>query len=252
MKSFGLALAFALGLGGQASRAEEITVFAASSLKTALDQVAADWQAATGNNAVIAYDSSAKLAKQIAGGGPADIFISASEAWMDAVQKEGLVKDGTRRDILGNTLVLIAHGQADPAEIGAGFDLAGRLGDGKLAMGMVASVPVGQYGKETLSALGLWDSVAANVVEADTARAALKLVATGEAPYGVVFASDAVAETGVTVIGTFPESSHSAILYPAAMMAGGKPAAEAFLDYLTQEPAQERFKAQGFRVIQQE
>ncbi len=230
-------------------RADEVTVFAASSLKTALDQLAADWQAATGNVAVISYDGSAKLAKQIEQGAPADVFISAAENWMDTLDSGGLLRPGTRRDILGNRLVLVAHGAAAPADIGPGLDLAGMLADGKLAMGMIASVPAGQYGHEALVSLGLWDSVADKVVETENVRAAVKLVALGEAPLGIVFASDAVAETGISVVGTFPDTSHAPIVYPAAATVAARAGSEAFLTYLGSETARARFVAQGFTVL---
>lgn len=242
------AAAVALGLAAPL-RAEEITVFAASSLKTALDVIAEDWRAETGNVAVVSYDGSAKLAKQIGQGAPADVFISAAENWMDAVQEQGLLRDGTRRDLLGNRLVLVAQGAAAPVTIGAGLDLAGMLGGGKLAMGMIGSVPAGQYGHEALVSLGLWDSVAGQVAETENVRAALKLVALGEAPLGIVFASDAVAEPDVTVLGTFPETSHAPIVYPAAVTASAKAGAEAFLNYLSSQAATAVFVAQGFRVL---
>ena len=237
-----------------AARAEEITVFAAASLKTALDRIALDWQAETGHSVVIAYDGSAKLAKQIAQGAPADLFISASKAWMDGLADAGLIKADSRRDILGNRLVLVAAGQATPIGIVQGFDLQGLLGDGKLSMANVDAVPAGQYGKEALVALGVWASVQANVAQSDNVRAALALVATGEAPYGIVYASDAVADDAsgdrVTVVGTFPENSHTPIVYPAAVMAASvKPEAQAFLDALSEAPARAVFAAQGFVVL---
>ncbi len=232
------------------AKADEITVFAASSLKTALDQVAADWQGETGNVAKVSYDGSAKLARQIEEGAPADLFISAAVDWMDAVQDKGLIDPASRRDILGNRLVLVAHGAAAPVEISPALDLKGMLSGGKLAMGMVASVPAGQYGKEALESLGLWAGVAGDVAEAENVRAALKMVALGEAPFGIVFASDAVAEAGVTVVGTFPDDSHRPIVYPAAVTAGAGAgaAARGFLDYLSSDAAKVRFAAQGFIV----
>ena len=150
-----LPLAFlAATLLAQPAVAGEVTAFAAASLKNALDTIAADWQAETGNSAVIAYDGSAKLARQIQQGAPADVFISAAEDWMDVLQDEGLIRPETRRDLLGNRLVLIAHGTVPAVPIGAGLDLKGMLGGGKLAMGQVDSVPAGQYGKAALEKLG--------------------------------------------------------------------------------------------------
>lgn len=232
-------------------RAEEITVFAASSLKTALDLVAADWQAETGNVAVLSYDGSAKLAKQIEQGAPVDVFISAAADWMDVLEAGGLIAEGTRRDVLGNGLVLVGQGVQGgqpPAVIGPEMDLAALLGGGKLAMGMIASVPAGQYGHEALVSLGLWDSVAGSVVETENVRAAVKLVALGEAALGIVFASDAVGEAGISVVGAFPDDSHARIVYPAAVTAQGKAAGRAFVEYLASPAAQARFRAQGFRV----
>ena len=162
--------------------AEEVTVFAAASMKTALDQIAADYEAASGNDVLISYAGSNLLAKQIIDGAPADIFISAAVGWMDEVEKAGMIADGTRRDLLGNTLVLVAHDDVPTQDISAATDLKGMIGDGKLAMAMVDSVPAGQYGKAALESLGLWESVAPSVAQADNVRSALALVATGEAP----------------------------------------------------------------------
>lgn len=247
-----LALAFSTGLAmpGLASAAQ-VTVFAASSLKTALDAIAADWQTATGNTVVISYDSSAKLAKQIVQGAPADVFISASKQWMDALAEGKLIKDESRKTLLGNTLILVAADKAAAGvEIGKGFDLAGLVGDGKLAMGLVDSVPAGQYGKEALTNLGVWDAVAPKVAQADNVRAAVKLVGTGEAAYGIVYGSDAVAEAGVKVVGTFPEDSHKPIVYPAAVVASSTvPEAQAFLDDLSSDASGAIFAAQGFVVL---
>ena len=251
---FAAILALGLCLPGLAGAAE-ITVFAAASLKNALDQIAADWQAETGNTVVIAYDGSAKLAKQIEQGAPADLFISASEQWMDVLADGGLIRADSRKDILGNRLILIAAGQAArPVDIVPGFDLKRLLGDGKLSMGAVDSVPAGQYGKEALEHLGIWPSVQANVVQSENVRAALALVAAGEAPYGIVYASDAVEDdTGgnkVTVVGSFPAGSHRPIRYPAAMLADATmPEALAFLDALSSDAAQAVFVAQGFDLV---
>ena len=154
MRHLALATAFVLAtsLGAQAA---DLTVFAASSLKTALDQIATTWQTSTGNTVTISYESSAKLAKQIEQGAPADIFISASETWMDTLAQDKLIIDASRKDILGNTLILIAAGKAEPVQITRDLDLAGLLKGGKLAMGLIDSVPAGQYGKQALDSLGL-------------------------------------------------------------------------------------------------
>jgi molybdate transport system substrate-binding protein len=231
--------------------ADEVVVFAAASLKTALDGVAADFQAATGHTVTISYAGSNALAKQIIEGAPADIFISAAVNWMDEVQKAGLIVAGARKDILGNTLVLVAHrAGAAPVKIGPGFDLKTLLGDGKLAMGMVDSVPAGQYGKASLENLGVWHMVEGSVAQSENVRAALALVASGEAAYGIVYASDAMAEPGVTVVGTFPEDSHKPIVYPAALLTGAADAGDrAFFEALSADAADATFAEQGFVVL---
>jgi molybdate transport system substrate-binding protein len=233
-----------------AAAAEEVVVFAAASLKNGLDDFAAKWQAETGNTVTISYGGSNQLAKQIIEGAPADVFISAAVNWMDKVGEAGLIADGARQDLLGNSLVLVAHGKdAKAVDIAKGFDLKSLLGDGKLAMGMVDSVPAGQYGKASLESLGVWSSVEGSVAQSENVRAALALVSSGEAPYGIVYASDAVADENVTVVGTFPEDSHKPIIYPAALLTGGKDAADkAFYEALSGAEADAAFEAQGFVV----
>lgn len=233
------------------SAADEVVVFAAASLKTALDGVATDFETATGHSVTVSYAGSNALAKQIIEGAPADIFISASIPWMDEVERAGMVTAGTRRDLLGNSLVLIATGKAAvPVEIVPGFDLPGLLGDGKLAMAMVDSVPAGQYGKAALQYLSVWDDVERYVAQSENVRAALALVSAGEAPYGIVYASDAAADDNVTIVGTFPEESHDPIIYPAALLVGAADAADAaFLAALASDAGDTRFAAQGFLII---
>ncbi|MBE0553752.1 MAG: molybdate ABC transporter substrate-binding protein [Rhodobacteraceae bacterium] len=242
--------ALAIGLAAPAM-ADEVVIFAAASMKTALDAVAADFQTATGHTVTISYAGSNALAKQIIEGAPADIFISAAVNWMDEVEKAGLVADGSRTDLLGNTLVLIAHGKgAAPVAIAPGFDLAGLLGDNKLAMALVDSVPAGQYGKAALESLGVWPAVEPLVAQSDNVRAALALVSTGEAPLGIVYASDAAADDNVTVVGTFPADSHPAIVYPAALLTGAADAADrAFFEALSSDAADARFAAEGFAIL---
>jgi molybdate transport system substrate-binding protein len=232
-------------------RAEEVVVFAAASLKTALDAVAAEFEVSTGHSVTISYAGSNQLAKQIIEGAPADTFLSAAVNWMDAVDQAGLVVPGQRRDLLGNDLVLIAHGtDASPVEIGPELDLAKLLGGGMLSMAMVDAVPAGQYGKQSLEALGLWAVAEPLVAQSENVRAALALVATGEAPYGIVYASDAVAGDNVTVVGQFPETSHAPITYPAALLTGAADAADrAFFDALSADAADAKFAAQGFKIL---
>lgn len=243
-----LALACLIGFSLPAS-AGEVTIFAAASLKNALDQVAADWQAASGNTVVLTYGGSPAIAKQIMEGAPADLFVSASKQWMDEVEKAGLTVAGTREDLLSNHIVLVGQPGAAPVELSASTDLAGLLAGGKLSMALVDSVPAGQYGKASLETLGLWPSVEPSVVQSENVRAALALVAAKEAALGIVYTSDAVAEPGVAVIGTFPDDSHPKILYPVAEIAPGKPEAQDFLTYLSSDAARAVFEQQGFVVL---
>lgn len=231
--------------------ADTVVVFAAASLKTALDAVAADFQAQTGHSVVISYGGSNALAKQIIEGAPADIFLSAAVTWMDEVEKAGLVAEGTRADLLSNSLVLVAHGKgAAPVDIGPGLDLVALLGDGRLSMAMVDAVPAGQYGKAALISLGQWAAVEGSVAQSENVRAALALVTAGEAPYGIVYATDAAPDDNVTVVGTFPTDSHPPIVYPGALLTGADDAADrAFFEALSSEAGDARFAEQGFVIL---
>ncbi len=245
-----MALALAHCLSASPVLAEEVVVFAAASMKNALDAVATDFQAATGHTVTISYAGSNQLAKQIIEGAPADIFVSAAVNWMDEVEKAGMVVAGTRRDMFGNTMVLIGAAGAAPVEIVPGFDLKGLVGDGKLAMALVDSVPAGQYGKAALTSLGIWDAVAPMVAQADTVRAALALVSLGEAPYGIVYATDAAADPKVSVVGSFPVDSYPTVIYPGALLTGAADAADrAFFDAITSDAGDARFAAQGFLIL---
>lgn len=251
MFSHQMILATAMAALALPAAAEEVVVFAASSLKTALDPVAAAFQEATGQRVTISYAGTNALARQIMEGAPADIFISASVPWLDAVEAGGDVVPGSRRDLLGNQLVLVGH--LPPAEqltLEAATDLSAMLAGGRLAMAMVDSVPAGQYGKEALGHLGLWDKVEGAVAQADNVRAALALVATGEAPLGIVYASDAVAEPSVHVVASFPPDSHTPITYPMALLKNAAdPADEAFFEALQGQSARAVFAAQGFTIL---
>ena len=200
----------------------------------------------------MSYAASSALAKQIEEGAPADVFVSADFAWMAYLSERDLTRKDTEVELLGNRIVLVAPADSTAAaEIGPGFDLAGLLGDdGRLAMANVEAVPAGRYGKEALTSLGVWDGVADRVAQAENVRAALALVSTGEAPLGIVYATDAHADPGVKVIGTFPEESHKPIVYPAAETAEATSAeAGAYLAYLKGAKARELFEAQGFTVL---
>jgi molybdate transport system substrate-binding protein len=235
-------------LAAPPSPAEGITVFAAASLKTALDEIAEGWRATSGGTAVLSYGGSAALARQILQGAPADVFISAAPEWMDAVAEAGLIVPESRIDVLGNRLVLIAHGVGvAPVTLDSATDVRRLLAGGRLSMAMVDSVPAGQYGKEALTSLGLWDGVKEDLAQSENVRLALHLVALGEAPLGIVYASDAIADAAsVSVVATFPGNSHRPILYPAAVIAGGGPEAQLFVDHLSSPAAREIFEAQGF------
>jgi molybdate transport system substrate-binding protein len=234
-----------------AAQGSDIIVFAAASLKNALDAVNAEWQKETGKKAAISYAASSALAKQIEQGAPAQIFISADLDWMNYLAKKDLINPGTRSNLLGNRIVLIApKDKAKAVDIKPGFDLAKILGDGRLAIANVDTVPAGKYGKAALEKLGAWSSVSNKIAQSENVRAALLLVSRGEAPAGVVYQTDAAADPGVAVIGRFPENTHPPIIYPIALTAGGNnPDAATFLAYVKSAKAKPLFEAQGFTVF---
>jgi molybdate transport system substrate-binding protein len=246
-------LALAVLLWSGLARADErITVFAAASLKNALDAVAAEWQAASGNEAVVSYAASSALARQIEQGAPADLFVSADLDWMAYLSESGLTKKETETRLLGNRLVLVAPEDSTvDANLASGFDPAALLGtDGRLAIANVDAVPAGRYGKAALESLGLWDGVKDRLAQAENVRAALALVSTGEAPLGIVYQTDAAAEPKVRVVAAFPEGSHPPIVYPAALLAASdNPAAADFLSFMQSDKARALFEAEGFAVL---
>jgi molybdate transport system substrate-binding protein len=228
----------------------DLIVFAAASLKNALDAVNAQWQKETGKSAKISYAASSALAKQMEQGAPAQMFVSADLDWMDYVEKKGLIKPETRSNLLGNRIVLIApKDQAAPVDIKPGFDLAKVIDDGRLAMANVDSVPAGKYGKAALEKLGVWASVSGRVAQAENVRAALLLVSRGEAPAGIVYQTDAASDPSVTIIGAFPEDTHPPIIYPAALTTSASADAAAFLAHIKSHKAKPLFEAQGFTVL---
>jgi molybdate transport system substrate-binding protein len=228
-----------------------LVIFAASSLKNALDDIAAGWKDGGRPAPRISYAASSALAKQIEQGAPADLFISADTDWMDYVEKKGLIQTDTRIDLLANKIVLIAPRDSKvTVDVRQGFDLAKALGGGKLAMANVDSVPAGKYGKAALEKLGAWDGVKGSIAQAENVRAALLLVARGEANLGIVYSTDAAAEPNVKIVGTFPAGSHPPIIYPAALTKGTKSTdARAFLDLLKSNKARPAFERQGFEVL---
>jgi molybdate transport system substrate-binding protein len=234
----------------EALAADPIVVFAAASLKGSLDEAKALYEAGGGAPVTISYAGSSALAKQIESGAPADVFISADLDWMKYLADKHLVRADTERRLLGNRIVLIAPKDgAKPVEIGKGFPLAAALGDGRLVLCDLA-VPCGKYGKAALEALGVWSSVEGRIAFAENVRAALAFVSRGEAPYGVVYATDAAADPAVAVVATFPQDSHSPIVYPVAVTAESKnPAAAAFVDFLASAKAGAVFEKAGFTVL---
>jgi molybdate transport system substrate-binding protein len=233
------------------AQADEPLVLAAASLKNAFDQVALDWNAETGKTVTISYAATSSLARQIEQGAPADIFASADLAWMNHLQEKGLIKLGTRTDLLGNTLVLVAP--ADAAQsftLRKGADLGGYIGEGRLAVANVDSVPAGKYAKEALQALDMWPGVANKLALNDNVRSTLALVARGEAVAGIVYATDAAIEPKVVVLGTFPADSHTPIIYPVTQLASSKsPDAEAFLAFLRSPAAAQAYERYGFTLL---
>jgi molybdate transport system substrate-binding protein len=231
-----------------ATQGRDVLVFAAASLKNALDEVAA----MSPSKPTISYGASSALAKQIEAGAPAQVFISADLDWMDYLQERKLLRAGSRRNLLGNKLVLIAPaGSATKAQIAPGFPLAQLLGNGRLATADPAHVPAGKYTKAALEKLGVWESVSGKLAPAETVRAALALVARGEAPLGTVYSTDAVAEPKARVVAQFPDGLHAPIVYPAALTSSAPPSGGAadFLVLLASPAARNVFEKHGFTPL---
>ena len=245
------ALTFFFSLHSRTRAGETVTVFAAASLTNALTDIGKLFEEKKMGGFTASFLSSSTLAKQIENGAGANIFISADEKWMDYLEKKKLIDPSTRFNLTGNRLVLIAPTDSKLGEvnISKGFNLAGFLAGGKLAMGDPAHVPAGIYGKEALEKLGVWRSVQGSVAPESDVRAALTLVERGEAPLGIVYATDAAITKKVKVLGTFPEESHPPIVYPAALVTGnGTPAARSFLEFLKTVQARAVFEKYGFSV----
>jgi molybdate transport system substrate-binding protein len=227
--------------------ADTVTVFAAASLKAALDDVTIGFEHVSDHNVQLSFASSSALARQIERGAPANVFISANTDWMDLLATENLLEPETRVALLTNQLVLIAPKDADTSKTSLDdIDFVGLLKDGPLAMGFVEAVPAGIYGKSALVSLGLWDSLSSHVAQTDSVRSALALVARGEAPLGIVYATDALSEPHVSIVARFPQASHAPIVYPAAVIAPATAAASAFTAYLSSLKAHAIFEAHGF------
>lgn len=253
LRSFSALLLIAVSLASTTARAQDdagLTVFAAASLKEALDDAAAAYRKQTGVPVRVSYAASSALARQIEQGAPADVFFSADLEWMDYLQQRNRLDVATRRSLLGNRLVLIAP-RASKAQVDLKrpATLLAALGDGRLAVGQTRTVPAGKYAKASLESLSLWNGVRPRLAESESVRAALMLVARGETPLGIVYASDAKAEPGVRVVATFPEDSHPPIVYPVAALRGARAAQAArFVQWLGSPAADALFTKRGFAV----
>jgi molybdate transport system substrate-binding protein len=251
----GIFLCFTVLSGSAASPAtaqdKSLTVFAAASMKNALDDVDAAYTAKTGVKIVASYAASSALAKQIEQGAPADIFVSADTDWMDYATAKKNINESTRVNLLGNSIVLIApkDSKIDTVAIGPGFDLAKLAGDGKIATGDVKAVPVGKYAKAALEKLGAWQAAEPKFAMADSVRAALTLVARGEAALGIVYSTDAKVEPGVKIVATFPANSHPPIIYPVAATTTAKAEAADYLAFLRSSAAKTIFEKYGFKFL---
>lgn len=225
---------------------DAVRVFAAASLTDALGDIGAAWQQAGHPKPVLSFAASSVLAKQIEAGAPADVFASADLTWMDYLDQRSRIAPGTRASLLGNTLVLIApKGKGFPVEMKPGFDLSGAF-EGKLCTGEPGAVPAGIYAKQSLESLGWWPSISARIVGTDDVRTALAFVERGECPAGIAYATDAAISERIEVIAKFPEDTHKPIVYPFALVAGARPEAGAFLEYVKGGSATAIFEKYGF------
>jgi molybdate transport system substrate-binding protein len=248
--SWGMAIVLLATPVASAQEAADVTVYAAASLKESLDELTRQFARQAGGKVRVSYAASSTLARQIEKGAPADLFISADLEWMDYLQQRKLLRAGTRVNLLSNRLVLIAPADSKvKLAIAPQFSLAAALGKDRLAMADPASVPAGKYGKAALQALGVWDAVASRLAPGENVRAAMVLVARGEAPFGIVYSTDAIAERKVRLIGEFPAHLHPPIVYPAAMLADSRSkSAEALLRFLRSAEARAVWKKLGFVV----
>jgi molybdate transport system substrate-binding protein len=251
LAAFAALIAIAGAAPSGMAQEKTITVFAAASMKNALDDVDTMFTKQSGVKVVASYAASSALMKQIEQGAPADVFLSADVDWMDYGAKHNLIKNDTRLNLLGNRLVLIApkDSKIDNVKIGPGFDLAALAAGGRIATGDVRAVPAGLYAKAALEKLGVWASVESKMAMAENVRAALVLVARGEAPLGIVYETDAKIDPGVKIVGVFPDDSHPPIIYPVALTKDAKPDAAQYLAFLRTPGAKAVFERYGFRVL---
>jgi molybdate transport system substrate-binding protein len=258
-----IAAAMILAIGAPHARAESpaparpepaaaktLMVFAAASLKNALDEAAEAFRAATGVTAIISYASSMTLARQIEAGAPAEIFVSADAASMDYLAERRLIDPASRVDLFGNSLVVVAPASSPLQELAFAKEaFLAALGEGRIATGDPASVPAGKYAKAALEKLGLWSALEARFAFADNVRSALVFVARGEAPLGVVYATDALAERKVKIVAAFPPGAHPRIVYPAAATPSASGDAKALLAFLRGAKARDSFLRRGFSFL---
>jgi molybdate transport system substrate-binding protein len=243
-----------MGLSSSAAAQDKtVTVFAAASMKNALDAVNGAFTKQTGIKVVASYAATSALMKQIEGGAPADVFLSADLDWMRYGSQKKLVQDDSRVNLLGNRLVLIAPKDSKIGDVAItpGFDLAKLVGNGRIVTGDVRAVPVGKYAKAALEKLGIWAAIEPKMAMAENVRAALTLVARGEAVLGIVYSTDAKVEPNVKVVGTFPEGSHPAIIYPVALTKTANPDATRYLAFLRSQTAKAAFETYGFSFLVQ-
>lgn len=246
-----MTLVAAGGLPPALAQEKPITVFAAASMKNALDDANAAFTKRTGIKVVASYAASSALIKQIENGAPADVFASADLDWIEYGAQKKLIKDDTRVNLLGNRLVLIAaqDSKIGDVTIGPGFNLAKLAGDGRIVTGDMRAVPVGKYAKAALETLGAWAAAEPKFAMTENVRAALTLVARGEAPLGIVYETDAKVEPSVKIVGTFPANSHPPIVYPVALTATAKPEAAQYLAFLRSQAAKAVFETYGFSLL---
>jgi molybdate transport system substrate-binding protein len=251
--SIGVATAAAACSAPASAQPRSITIFAAASLKNAVDDVNATFTKAHGSRTVASYAASSALMKQIEQGAPADVFISADTDWMDYGAQHKLIRAETRINLLANRLVLVAPKSSSIAgvTVAPGLDIAALAGTGRIVTGDVRSVPAGKYAKAALEKLGLWAAVEKKLATTENVRAALTLVARGEAPLGIVYETDAKVEPDVKIIGVFPPDSHPPIIYPAALTANARPDAMQYLAFLRSDAAKAVFESYGFRYLPQ-
>jgi molybdate transport system substrate-binding protein len=245
--AFGFAVLFSQPVAAQ----ETLTVFAAASLKNALDDVNAAFTKASNVKVTASYAATSALAKQLEAGAPADVFLSADLKWMDFAVNKKLVKPDTRFNLLGNKLVLIAgkDSKLNDVQIGQGFDIAKLAGDGRIAVADTKAVPAGLYAKAALEKLGAWKAAEPKLAQAENVRATLAFVARGETPIGIVYETDAKVEPNVKIVGHFPDGSYPPVTYPAAATVNAKAAASKYLAFLRTDAAKDVFEKYGFSYL---